>query len=119
MPLVILGYESLRVSEELAVRISGELPRIVAAALHVEGDPAAHLTPADVEVWIRAFGNDDKGTPDIGLTIVALDFPGRRANLDERRTQIGEAVKSLLVGSDRYLPCTALVLLCPGSYGTF
>lgn len=126
MPLVVVQYKSGRLKEDILQKLAEGLPKIVAKALHVEENPAAHLTPNDVEVWVRKSGKLDVNTKDLEIIIWAKSYPERLQNLEERKDAIVRSIRAAFWGRqiiDRDLDLSSFsggyvwVLLQPAAYG--
>ena len=100
-----------------------DLPVTVADYLSCD-DPGGKLTPQDIEVWVQDFGPFDVNTKDVEIIIWANLYPGREANLDDRRQCIIEDVVRAL-NAGRRIPTRSSpsgfvwILLQPSSFGEF
>jgi hypothetical protein len=97
MPKVEVNYFPTSEMKILAL-LRPRLASIVAAALHAEENPKAHLTPEDIEINFRPYGNHDiVGKYDFAVTVFANDYPERRADLEKVRVpQIESAVREIM-----------------------
>lgn len=84
MPLVEVYYGPV-INEGQLIELKRSLPKLVAAALHVEEVKAAHLTETDVEVRFCEAGKLDVLRYDLEITVFANNYPGREANLQSLR----------------------------------
>ncbi len=113
MPLVMVHDAS---NSEVLLDVTRALPALVAQALHVEEDPAAHLTANDVEVWVRGHHPHDKCTQGIEIVVWANLFPERNANLEERTEMIAKGVRAILAQVSPGVKGFVWVLLQPGAF---
>lgn len=117
MPLVVVRYKPDRVSDHAMEALTGALPEIVALALHVEEDPEAHLSAEHVMVDTQEIGRYVVNANCFDISIDANEYPGRLANLDERRQAIAVAVRGVLANyGDLNLTGGVWVRLIRGSY---
>lgn len=132
MPMVLLNRDAEVLPDNVTFNMGLALTRAVAEALHVEEDPDAHLTEDDIEVIVRDVRHDlDVGNVTLAITVFANDYPARKANLDERREKIEEAVRAFIASEFFVKECLlkfqkelkrdkkafVWVLLAPGSFG--
>jgi hypothetical protein len=123
MPNVILKYESGAISISLIKKITEALPKIVANALNVETREDAKLTEEDVAVEVKTHGHMDQNTVILEITVIANDFPERKATLKERTDEIVTAIKTLIGNEEQIerLQGNAFVwiMLVPASFQMF
>lgn len=126
MPLVLLNRDPKVIDDGTAVSIGFRITHAVAAALHVEEDPNAHLAAEEIEVLVRDVRHDlDICHLPLAITIFANDYPARKANLDERRGQIEDDLRGYLGAMGKEYSKTILgkqkafvwILLAPASFG--
>ncbi len=114
MPLVMLRC-SKRVAPEAVAALAKAIPVAVAEAFDCE-DQGGDLTFHDIEVQVTTVGDQDINSYDVCITVLANDFPARRANHAERRQRMQTALAPLVpVDMTGYL----WTLLCPASFGEF
>lgn len=116
MPLVVVHDNS---SSEVILDIARALPDLVAQALHVEENPAAHLTADEVGVWVREHHPHDRSTQGLEIVVWANLFPERNANLEERTEMIAKGVRAILTSVDPSVKGFVWVLLQPGAFSSF
>lgn len=114
MPLAILRHSN-RVPEGVVDTLKDMIQFHLAQRFHCE-DEGGDLNPGDIEVEVSEVGPKDRNEYDICITVLANDFPSRRANLDERR-RLMQADLAGFIPPD--LTGYLWVLLCPASFGEF
>lgn len=95
MPLVIVKHTYV-IHGGFINKLAKALPEIVALALSVENNPEAHLSPADIEVWVHRANELDVNAKNLEIVIWANLYPERLANLNEREERIRNFVKKFL-----------------------
>lgn len=119
MPLVVVQYKPGSITEGKLKDFVSVLPKLVARALHVPENPDAHLTPEDVEVWVRESGKLDRNVEDIvkdiEIVIWANEYPERLQNLGERKDRIVQSIRDFFYG--RIPTGFVWVLLQPAAFG--
>lgn len=116
MPLVVARYKPDRVPDYVMVALTAALPEIVVLALHVEEDSEAHLSVEHIMVDTQEIGRFAVNANCLDITIEANEYPGRAANLDERRMGIVAAIRGVLADYDLNITCGVWVRLFRGSY---
>lgn len=99
MPLVQVRFGGPEVDEAAyknLLEINEALASYVADALHVKSNPAAHLTPDDIEIDIEKFPVVRKNRKNVEIRIEAMTFPERVANKRERCVQLLQDVRRIL-----------------------
>lgn len=110
------GHESL--THEMLRSFSQSLRDLVAETLTCDDD-GGELTAMDIEVRLnyrdpkRDFGGEEY---DVQVTIWANDFPGRRANLQDRCSRLNQQVKVYLPSGVRGY---VWILLAPAAFAEF
>lgn len=116
MPLVVVRYKPDRVPDHVMLALTQALPEIVALALHVEGDPEAHLSVEHIMVDTQEVGRYAVNANCLDISIDANEYPGRAVNLDERRQGIVADIRGVLADYDLDITCGVWVRLVRGSY---
>jgi len=117
MPLVLLHRKAGRVNDDMFAKLSAALPEMIANALHVPENPKAHLPAEWVEVRASIGSEFDVNTKDVGIFILANDYPERRENHVYRNNQIIESVRGFMRDYDRNITIYVWSWLGDGSYG--
>lgn len=117
MPLVRIRFNPSIGLDWVIRQLASELQGVVATALHVQENPAAHLSRGDVEIWANPGSPLDRTPYDIEIIVEANLVPERLANLDERRAEILEGVRKVLRDFDLNVTGYVWVRLAPGSFG--
>jgi len=116
MPLVTVRSNILGHVEKTA--LGPVIQKIVALAL--DGDEfESWLGPTDIEVEFKEIGPYDVSFPPVSLLVLANDYPSRKANLQERASQIARALREHEAFPDDALQTTdgfVWVLLCPAGF---
>ena len=118
MSLVRIARDPVLVSDPRLVHLLTDIRQIVADALTIPGTDG-ELHSHEIEMEVRDFGSfDQPGKYSLEITVLANEYPERRANLDERREKIIAGVKDAL---PNFPPGRGYVwvLLMPGSFGEF
>lgn len=119
MPLAVLKGRDHLVGDEDLRAVAGDLRVAIAAALDCT-DEGGGLKADHVEVEFRPDHPFDTDAYDLRLTVIANEFPSRRADLDERREKIQEAFKASLTKAGFCgLYACVWVMLVPASFGRF
>jgi hypothetical protein len=112
---IVKRADGSSVDHETYSNLIDQLPKIIATALDTPPDGA--LTEKEVSVWADAvtpFPPHDISRHDISILIFAHNYPGRMANLDDRRKQITEECAMLL---PKGTTLSVWVLCMPSSWG--
>ena len=116
MPLVIVNKGERWIPEEYFNRLISRLPEIVAGALTCE-NPEGHLTPNDIEVWVRKFDQRDTRSDKLQILVFASLYPEREANLNDRQKAITDPIKEMFRSLN--IHGWVWVRLAPSSFGEF
>lgn len=102
MPLVQLRYREVVPDDVNLVQTLSKdvLPFEVARNLNIDGIEEAHLTPADIVVWVSSVNCMDVQEADFEVIVDAHDFPERRKRVQKAADSIREEVKRV-VGEKR------------------
>jgi hypothetical protein len=114
--VVHIGSDIFTVTVHEVSVLQSVLPEIVAKRLSCE-DEGGTLTAADVETWTSSFNTGDSHPHDVTVTILASDFPSRKWNLDERRTQIEQDLLASPLFTRGVIRVYLRIALCPISHG--
>ncbi|MBI2592651.1 MAG: hypothetical protein HYW37_00610 [Candidatus Colwellbacteria bacterium] len=115
MPLVQLRKNSRRVGGADIDRLREELPKIVADSLD-GGQEQSHLVPDDIEIQVSDGDPRDVNVHyDVGVVILANDYPERAVNLQDRTDGIKGRVEHLLPLGVKF---SVWVLLAQGGWAT-
>ncbi|HEV8677305.1 MAG TPA: hypothetical protein VN701_00510 [Candidatus Paceibacterota bacterium] len=124
MPLVVVNRNPEVLTDNMAKELGPLLQRIVATALHVEGNKKGHLKPKDIEVRFQNIGPLDVNSSDLAIEIFANDVKGRRKDIQTRTVSIwgtlreyairrpGEYMPEHVVGHDNFV----WILLAPAGF---
>lgn len=118
MPIALVRYNPYFVAESHIQCVVDCLPMMIAKHLSVPGTDG-ELGPADVEVWVNPTGPLDVNKKDFVIVVLAGLYPEREQNLDERRKNLAEEIRSLLPllpGSPKWTGFLWIVLQ-PQSFG--
>ncbi len=114
MPLAMLRCSN-RVPDNAVEALVAAIPVALAEAFDCE-DEGGDLTPNDIEVEVSTVGPKDRNDYDVCITVFANDFPSRKANHDERRQRMQDALaQHVPADMTGYL----WTLLAPASFGEF
>lgn len=136
MPKVVVEYFGSLISNRALVSLGDSLPSIVAEALNVPERPEGLLAEKDIEIEFKDITDNPKHHLNrhslaLQITILANDYPERKANLEERKDEIISEIKKKEIlheenslggpenGMDLYGRCFVWVLLAPGAFGSF
>lgn len=128
MPLVLLQYRAKGglALKDLARILAQHLPEIVAPALTLSERKRhdGQVTPSDIIVRCVEGTKEDVNTKDLEIIIWAHDFPGRAANLEERKDAIINGVRQFLadhtedeLGFRLHVSGFVWILLQPTAFG--
>lgn len=113
MILVGVQYKPNQVPSHIFQALTQALPEIVASVLHDEDD----LVSVDqISVNSEVAGRFPGNLTDLDISIQATAYPGRLANLDDRRHTIVERIRTLLASYTQNITCGVSVALARTSY---
>ncbi|MCX6812211.1 MAG: hypothetical protein NTW79_01120 [Candidatus Berkelbacteria bacterium] len=92
-----------------------DLPRIVADALSC-GDENGSLSPKDIEIKFEAQGPHDVDNYDVEILVTAMDFPSRKANIQERAALIADKLLPRIPRLDEKYQICVFVTLSPAGF---
>lgn len=97
-------------------RLKERLPEIVSLHLDVPERPEARLTPADIGVRFQHATLADILDSRVEITILCLEFPERRASIDQRTFSIREELVRVI---SPYISFYVYCLLTPGAWAPY
>jgi len=110
-------------------RLVENMPTIVAEALSTELGTEGSLTAEEIDVTVQSYGSRDIYHHDIGIMIIANDYPARSQNLKERAQTINDRVEKFLENAKlalhiqmeerQTIKCYVWVLLAKGEFKEF
>ncbi len=129
MPRVEIWVNPKICESRVIDRLVENMPTIVAEMLSTGSGTEGSLTAEEIDVTVQSYGLRDIYHHDIGIMIIANDYPARSQNLEERAQTISDRVEKFLENAKlalhiqmeerQTIKCYVWVLLAKGEFKEF